>query len=207
MCKESNCGCCQGPIGPQGLQGIQGIAGQTGSQGIQGLQGPAGKDGEGKCTCVGSYANVYSSMIQTVEPYLGVNDSVRFEKQNAVKAADFDLSNVASTGEIVFLKKAVYLLSWTIQGRVTPPVPSPVPSFSFGFWINGVLAQGSVYSQYTQSPNDDAAHLTGEIIVEMSVGDRLKLRNTSVVGVSLNPNINGSVFPITVAGLCIESIE
>lgn len=223
MCKEDmsydRC-CLQGPQGvpgeqgSQGIQGVPGAQGANGSQGIQGVQGmqgpqgPAGKD----CDCSGGsacemYANVYASIPQIVGPYLAVNDMVLFDKQNAVSAADFDLSMMGVDGSVKFLKHAVYHLQWQLQARILPPVPFPVPSWSFGFWINGVLVPGSIYSGFTQAPGDDACHSTGDVIIEVQVGDALKLRNTSVSSVNLNPSVTGSVFPITIASINIECVK
>jgi hypothetical protein len=222
MCKESyedyhRC-CEQGPQGPAGLQGPQGIqgvpgaqgaVGPTGMQGPQGLQGPKGDPGK-DCDCAESqmpYANVYATVAQVVKAYSSGSDMVLFSSQNQVSAGHFDLSAMNSTGEIKFLKHGVYHISWQLQARVVPPVPSPVPSWSFGFWVNGVLVPGSIYSGFTQAPGDDAAHSTSEVIIEVKAGDLLKLRNTSVSDVNLNPNVTGSVFPITIASINIECLK
>ena len=218
--KEERNHCCeQGPQGvpgaqgPQGIQGVpgpQGPIGLTGMQGPQGLQGIPGKDchHDGhKCKCCESYASVYASKQQTVAPYASPIDYVLFDQMNAVSASDFDLSMMGVNGEIKFLKSAVYHLQWTLQGRITPPVPSPVPSWSFGFWLNGVLVPGSVYSGFTQAPPDDACHSTADVIIKVNAGDILKLRNASVSSISLNPNVNGSVFPITIASVTIVCVK
>lgn len=229
MCKEDmykgqrNCPCCceQGPQGVPGLQGPQGVPGPSGPQGIpglmglqgvQGLQGPPGIctpeqcHGQGREACE-IYANLYATQPQIINPYLGATDYVKFDAQNAVSAGDFDLTNANTTGEIKFLRHAIYNLSWELQARIATPVPVPVPSWSFGFWRNGVLVPGSIYSGYTQSPNDDAAHSNGEIILEVQAGDILKLRNASVSAINLNPNVTGSVFPITIASINIMCVK
>jgi Collagen triple helix repeat (20 copies) len=219
------CGChCYGPQGPQGVQGFQGDQGPVGPQGPQGVAGPMGPQGPqgiqgipGKdcdcdhdhhdCNCCESYANIYASQPQIVGAYSAANDMVLFDKQNAVSAADFDLSMMNVSGEIKFLKHAFYHISWQLQARIVAPVPNPVPSWSFGFWVNGVLVPGSIYSGYIQAPGDDACHSSGDVIIEMKAGDSLKLRNTSVSAVTLNPNITGSVFPITIASINIECVK
>jgi hypothetical protein len=127
--------------------------------------------------------------------------------QNAVSVGDFDLSLANSTGEIKFLKHGIYHMAWELQARIVPPVPDPVPSWSFGFWKNGVLINGSIYSGFTQAPGDDACHSTGDIIIEVQAGDLIKLRNTSVSAVNLNPNVTGSVFPITIASVNIDCLK
>jgi hypothetical protein len=208
-----------GPQGPQGIQGPSGVDGQmgqmgpqgpmglTGPQGVQGLQGVPGKDCEARDCCCDRYCNVYASVAQTVGSYSAANDMVLFDKQNAVSVGDFDLSMSNVSGDIKFLKHGIYHIQWQLQARILPPVPSPVPSWSFGFWMNGVLVPGSIYSGFTQAPGDDACHSTGDIIIEVQANDVLKLRNTSVSSVNLNPNVTGSVFPITIASINIECVK
>lgn len=207
-----------GPQGPQGVQGVsgpQGSPGSTGLQGPQGLQGPKGDPGK-DCDCSGQsnsdlpYANLYASAAQTIQPYNAgqVSDQVLFDSQNAVSSnLDFDLSLKNTSGDIKFLKHGIYQMQWELQARITNPVPVPVPSWSFGFWLNGALVPGSIYSGYTQAPGDDAAHSTGNVILEVKAGDMLRLRNTSISTVSLNPNVTGSVFPITIATITLKCLK
>jgi hypothetical protein len=218
MCKDETNRCCdqgpqgvpglQGPQGIQGVPGIQGIPGQTGAQGPQGLQGEPGKD----CDCTGAnlpYANIYASAAQIVQPYNAgaVADAVLLDSQNEVSASDFDLTNKNINGDIKFLKHGIYKLSWVLQARIATPVPVPVPSWSFGVWLNGVLVPGSIYSGFTQAPGDDACHSSAELIIEVKANDMLRLRNTSISLVNLNPNVTGSVFPITIASINIDCLK
>jgi len=69
------------------------------------------------------------------------------------------------------------------------------------------LVPGSIYSGFTQAAGDDACHSTGDVIIEVKAGDMIRLRNTSVSLVSLNPNVTGSVFPITIASINIECLK
>ena len=204
-CKEGPQG-IPGPQGPQGIQGVpgaQGAAGPQGLQGQQGLQGPPGKDCDStnhECDCPAAYFNVYSSVQQQIQPYNVAGDTVKFNAQNAV-SPEFDFSMMNVNGDIKFLKHGIYSLGWLLQGRITPPIPQPVPSWSFGFWLNGILVPGSIYSGYTQAPGDDAAHSTAEVVIEVKANDVLRLRNTSSSIIDLNPNVGGSVFPITIASI------
>lgn len=194
----------QGPMGPQGPQGL------VGAQGIQGIQGIPGKDCEGhECDCCEIYANIYASVAQLIGAYNSANDMVLFDQQNSVSVGDFDLSmmNVAGSGVVKFLKHAIYHIQWQLQARIAPPVAVPVPSWSFGFWLNGILVPGSIYSGFTQAPGDDACHSTGDIIIEVKANDLLQLRNSSISAVNLNPNVTGSVFPITIASINIECLK
>jgi len=219
MCDDKNCCCClQGPQGvpglqgPQGLQGVpgpQGIPGAAGMQGPQGLQGLPGKDCDcsGECNCCERYLSVFSDVAQTIAANGNPNDMVLFNKQSAMSAGDFDVSMMGTNGQIKFLKHGIYHLAWQLQARVTPPIPDPVPSWSFGFWINGLLVPGSIYSGFTQAPGDDAAHSTSDLILEIKAGDVLLLRNTSISSVNLNPSVTGSVFPITIASINVECLK
>ncbi len=229
MCKEDmkeykhHC-CCEqgprgmpGPMGPQGVQGVpgvQGIPGQEGMQGPQGLQGIQGVPGQdGKdCDCSQvdkPYANVYASVSQIVQPFNvpGVLDQVLFDKQNSVSLGDFDLSQMNASGDIKFLKHGIYHIQWILQARLSPPIPSPVPSWSFGLWKNLVLVPGSIFSGFTQAPDDDTAHSSGDVIIEVQAGDLLRLRNNSTSSVSIDPSMVGSVFPVTRATLSIEGLK
>jgi hypothetical protein len=219
MSEDKDCCCIQGPQGVPGLQGDQGIQGVPGAQGImgpqgvqgvQGLQGPSGTDPTPPPVAVQEpYANVYASVAQIVQPYNApaVADQVLFDKQNSVSSGDFDLSQMNISGDIKFLKHGIYHIQWQLQARITTPVPVPVPSWSFGFWLNSVLVTGSIYSGFTQAPGDDACHSTGDVIIELQANDMLRLRNTSISQVALNPNVTGSVFPITIASLNIECLK
>lgn len=194
-----------GPMGPVGPQGAQGI---MGPQGLQGLQGVAGKDCDCSEFCI-KYFDVFSNTPQVISAYSNPGDQVLFGQQNAVSSGDFDLSQSAITGDIKFLFHGIYEIAWALQARIVPPVPVPVPSWSFGFFLNGVLVPGSIYSGYTQAPGDDACHSTTNVIIEVQAGDMLRLRNTSVSAVNLNPAITGSIFPITIASVtctCVRSL-
>lgn len=202
-----------GPTGPQGSQGIpgpQGPAGLTGPQGPQGLQGPPGKDCEPRpdtnCCC-DRYANVFASPPQLLQPFGLPGDAVLFQGQNAVSAGDFDLSMMGIDGSVKFLKAGVYYMNWGAEAKVEPPVPSPTPSFSFGLWINNVVVPGSVLSGYTQAPNDDTLHISGEVSFIVAAGDVVKLRNASSLIVNMNPNTIGILFPVVVASLNIHCLK
>lgn len=226
MCKEDykkECSCCciqgpqgvpglMGPQGPQGVPGVQGAMGPQGVQGVQGLQGPAGKDCDCDhmdCKCCESYANLWAQPPQILGPFGSATDTVLFQNQNAVVAADFDFSQIALSGEVKFLKSGVYRIAYGAEAKVSQPIPLPVPSFSFGLWLNNVIVPGSTISGYTQAPGDDTIQVNGEVIIHVSANDLLKLRNASSNGIDMTPNTVGIVFPVTVATLniiCVKSL-
>lgn len=228
MCKEDEdhkkrwCCHCYGPQGPQGVPGLQGPQGlpgpmgETGAQGIAGLQGVQGIQGipgkdcdchERECSCCERYANLYSSKVQSISPYGNPGDMVLFDLSNAVSSGDFDITNANISGAVKVLKHGIYRLFWALQGRIQPPIPQPVPSFSFGLFNNLVLIPGTIYSAFTQSPNDSVIQCSGEVFFELNIGDVIQLRNTCVSIVDLNPVVDGSVFPITIATLDISCLK
>ncbi len=219
MCKDEHkkdcCCCIQGPQGVPGLQGEQGIQGVPGAQGIpgaqglqgvQGLQGPAGICEDCGRSCE-SYANVFTQLPQALGAFGSATDSVLFQMQNAVTAADFDLSGMALSGEVKFLKSGTYHISFTAEGKVAQPIPSPVPSFSFALWRNNFVVDGSKASGFTQAPSDDTLQIYGEVIIDMLAGDILKLRNASTNAVDMVPNTVGLLFPVTIASLNIFCVK
>jgi len=203
-----------GPQGPAGANGQNGAAGPQGPQGLLGPQGPQGLQGvpgkdcpEKEDCCCPRWFSIYSSLPAVVTAHATPGDAVLFDKVSNESLGDFDLTNAPALGEMKFLKHGIYELSWLLQARILPPINVPVPSWSFGFWLNGLLVGGSVYSGYTQAPGDDAAHSTGGLIIEVKAGDILKIRNTCVSDVTLNPVITGSIFPITIATVVAKCLK
>lgn len=211
-----------GATGPQGAQGPQGAAGSNGSpgqtgpmgpmgptgpQGVQGIQGIPGKDCEERCGCCDAWCNIYAAPPQLLTPFGTPNDSVLFQGANAVTAVNFDLSMMGINGDVKFLKSGIYYINWGAEAKVEPPIPSPTPSFSFGLWLDGVIIPGSVLSGYTQAPNDDTLHISGEVTMQVLANSVLKLRNASSLSVNMNPNTIGIQFPVTVASLNIHCLK
>jgi Collagen triple helix repeat (20 copies) len=191
-----------GPIGQAGPIGPTGATGSTGPSGPIGPQGPVGPAGPSGPGIVPSFFNLYSSQAQTVSS----GAQVLFNAANAVQpAANYGLTNAGVNGSMVFNVAGYYRLHWDIQGKVTPPIPAPVPSWSFGFYLNGVLIPGSNYSGFNDSPNNDSVHSSGEVFIPIQAGQVLTLVNTSVNSTDLTPNVVGSI-PITDATVVVQQL-
>jgi len=224
MCKEDGykrdfCCCIQGPqgvpgmMGPQGPQGVPGVQGAMGPQGVQGVQGMQGPEGvcdcgdQKECKCCESYCNVFGLPPQFLGAFGSANDTVLFQSQNEVSAADFDISTISVDGAVKFLKSGKYYINWGAEARIHQPIPTPVPSFSFGLWKNGVVVPGSVVSGYTQAPGDDTLHVSSDVCININAGDVIKVRNASSNPVDMDPNTVGIQFPVTVATLNILCLK
>ncbi len=201
----------QGPAGANGnhgqtgAAGPQGPAGSLGPQGVQGIQGVTGKDcdcNQKRGGCV-RYCNVFSITPQTIGPYSTATDMVLFDSSNEISAGDFDITSANTAGSIKVLKHGIYRIVWILQAKVSPPIPSPIPSWSFGIWKNGVLVPGSVNSGFTQSPEDEVVHSSGAVVIEVQAGEELKIRNASNSKVLLDTDVSGSLFPITIATVTV----
>jgi hypothetical protein len=171
-------------------------------------------DGEGcpdngheRCDCCESWASIWAQPPQVLDPHGGANDAVKFQFNNALVAADYDLSQMHVDGTVRFLKGGVYSISYSTQAKISQPVPEPVPSFSFGLWKNGVLVPGTTMSGYTQAPGDDTIQTTGEVILEIQANDELRLRNASSFSVDMNPSVIGVLFLVTVANMNIHCLQ
>src|SRR5262249_44335234 len=142
-------------------------------QGPQGTQGPTGPQGP-CCPVTGTYAVVYSLTDQTVMP----GGSPLLELLGPVTAS-FNVSMAPITGEVTVLKSGVYQILWSVDGIVTPPIPSPVPSMSLGIYVNNVLAPSTTGANFAISPDNDCTHTTVSSLVVLNAGDVVKLVNTS----------------------------
>lgn len=189
-----------GPVGTQGFPGSQGPQGQQGIQGPPGIQGPAGPE---------IFFNVHSETTQLVNAWSPSDgDTVLFNNINTLSSpADFDLSQISTTGTIIVNNSGIYEASWGVQGKINPPIPSPVPTWSFSLWKDDDLIVGSVRSGWTQSPNDEPVHSSCNVQFPMMAGQRLRLRNGSTMAVMLDANLQGSVFPVTISYINVNMLR
>jgi Collagen triple helix repeat (20 copies) len=211
-CCCTDCVCPPGPQGPQGSQGSQGPRGGQGAPGAQGLigsQGPQGIQGQGgpqgPCCAVPlgqvTVLNAYSTTDQVV-PSLS---ACTFEHLNVFTATAFDVSMLATTGEITFLKSGNYLLSWTAEGQLTPPFPNPVPAWSLTMMLDGIPIPGSCFSGFTLFPAELTNNTGGTVVIFVNAGQKLTLINSSTLPISLIATIPGSLFPETSISIIIQS--
>ncbi len=132
----------QGEMGPAGPKGDKGDKGDAGAKGDKGDQGPIGPQGPaGICDCPEIYANVWSQVNQSQSAFAAGSDAVMFEGSNDV--AGIDISNANVNGEIKIMTAGDYKISWTVNGRLQPPFPAPVPSWAYSVFINDVFVPGA----------------------------------------------------------------
>ncbi|MES2199606.1 MAG: hypothetical protein V4489_05525 [Chlamydiota bacterium] len=207
-CCCTDCICPPGPQGPQGLQGVagtgiqgpQGIGGPQGPQGIQGLTGPQGPC----CPVTSTFADLYSLTDQTLAP-----GSAAILENVSFSSAGLDISMAPITGEVTALKHGIYQVLWSVEGIVTPPIPSPTPSMSMAIYLNGSPVLSTAGANFQISPDADCTHTTISSLMELNIGDVIKLVNTSVNPVSLISNLppGSSLIPVVAAQLNITLVQ
>ena len=211
-CCCTDCICppgAQGPAGPQGISGLTGSPGTPGAPGVagpQGLTGPQGPQGiqglpglQGACCpLTGSFTNVYSTTDQVVAP-----NAVPFMENISQTTTGFNLTTTAVDGHIIVNNPGIYSIQWGVGGILTPPFPAPVPAWSFGVAVNGVVDLGSTSGSFSVTPDDICTHNSGTFIVMLAAGDVVTLVNTSTNDVSLTAALLGSSIPVAAARISI----
>ncbi len=213
-CCCTDCICPSAPQGVVGVQGAAGIQGPVGAQGATGVQGPVGAQGptglqgvtglQGPCcqtpANAAPYANVYSQLDQSVAP----GNAVVLESVNAITSTSFDVSMASINGQITFLKSGIYSVDWMLEGRLTPPFPSPVPAWSFSLYLDGTPIPGSCFSAFTLFPEELTRSCRGGVIISVNAGQVLTLQSTSILPVSIITSVPGSLLPETTAAIVSE---
>jgi len=176
----------EGPLGPQGPQGDLGPVGPQGEPGIQGPEGPC-------CADTSAFFEAYSNEDQIIPS----GDAFLYENIG-LSTADWDLSNAGTTGEIVALNHGIFEIHFGVQGVVTPPIPSPVPSWAVAVYINGVPQAASAMGNFAISPDNTTTSSSSEFLVELFPGDVIRLVNISFLSITATANIPlSSPLPLT----------
>lgn len=186
-CCCTDCICPPGPPGIQGIQGVQGIQGLPGAIGPQGPVGP-----QGPCCTTTPSASAVASLYSLVDQQLLPESPVLFENSSLVTAGAFDISLASSTGEITFLRSGIYSVTWRVSGDLTPPYPDPVPVWSLALFLDGVPVNGSCFAGFSLFPELLSSNGASNIVIMVTVGQKLTLKNTSLLPISLVASTPGS---------------
>jgi hypothetical protein len=207
------CTDCSCPTGPKGLPGLQGPAGAKGPKGSTGLEGPVGSPGlqgfqgptgpQGPCYSSG-HLNVYSLDNQSIAP--GASPTMELV---SITSPAFDISMTPITGEITVLQEGTYQVLWAVHGIITPPIPAPVPAMALGIALNNVFVTHTAAANYAISPNNICTHTAISSIMQLQVGDVIKLVNVSENAISLISNLPfaSSTVPIQSTGINITFLS
>lgn len=180
----------------QGEQGPQGVQGPAGPQGLQGVEGKQGIPG----SCVNcfhdpippvvfkpEFADLYSSVSQTLAPSTGPNlagDSIKFESLT-VATTGIDVSQAATNGKVIIKKAGWYDLVTGACGTLNP-VSSPLLCWTVSLFKNDVLISGSTAANMTITPEQKANEIFADVFIHCEAGDVLTMANTSVSAITLN---------------------
>lgn len=181
----------QGPMGPQGQPGQNGNVGPLGPQGpigLQGLQGVPGNCVECPCNCdEPEFAEAYSQLPQQLLSSPGVNlaGGVVLLEKLIVSTSNIDASLSASQGKFIVNKAGWYDVAAGMTGTLNP-IPAPLPVWTLSLFLNGVIVDGSTFSNVPLSPAQASNEITADTYVYFNVGDVLTLANTSTANVFLS---------------------
>lgn len=164
----------QGPIGPIGPQGPAGNAGVTGSTGPQGPAGPTGP------AAPSGYAYIYNESAQVVP----IETDILFDSNGPVSP---EFLHAPGTDSIIATTAGTYDVEFVVSG---------VEPNQFALFVNGAPAPGGGYGSGAGTQQN-----TGRIIVTLTAGDVITLRNhSSAAAVTLQTlaggtqtNVNASV--------------
>lgn len=151
-----------GPVGPIGPRGASGVDGPVGPQGPAGEQGPAAP---------AEYGYVFSDREQVVEP----GADVQLHGEGVLTPG---ITHEPDSAEIGVGSTGTYAVAFSVSGDAAN---------QFGLSIKDDVIPGSVYGAGT-GPQQNA----GSLIVNLTAGDRLTLRNVGdSAAVTLRPDTGG----------------
>ncbi len=178
----------QGVTGAQGAQGFQGATGATGAQdstgpqGSTGLQGPAGVTGatgltgaQGITGATGALSSAYAYIYNQSAQIVPIEADVAFDSNGVISGFVHAQLNSA----VITSNTGVYDISWIV---------ACVQPNQFALFVNGGPVAGGVFGSGPGTQQNN-----GEVIVVLSAGDVLTLRNHSSISmVMLQPLAGGT---------------
>jgi hypothetical protein len=167
-----------GPAGPPGATGPTGATGATGAvSNVVGPSGPTGPIGPAGVSAVSAFGYAYNTAAQVV----ALESDITFNNSGP-------LLGVTVTGSSIQVASAgIYQVSFIVSG---------VEPSQFTMFVNGSSISGSTYGSGAGTQQN-----TGQVIVSLSAGDILTLRNHCSVGAvtlqtlagGTKTNVNASV--------------
>jgi hypothetical protein len=169
----------QGPTGPTGPTGATGATGSTGATGATGSTGSTGAVGAAQ------YAYVYNLAAGVV----AIEADVPFSQNGPLVG----FTHVASTAGVTATAAGVYLIDFSVSG--TEPG-------QFALMLNGSsVVPGSTYGSGAGTQQDN-----GQVVVSLSAGDVVTLRNhSSAAAVTLQTLAGGTQTNVN-ASLIIQQV-
>jgi BclA C-terminal domain/Collagen triple helix repeat (20 copies) len=159
----------QGPPGPQGEQGPPGPPGEQGPPGPQGEQGPPGPQGEQGPP--GVFSPSYGSVYSTDQLTINSNQNVPFNSNGVLNGITHippsDIVTVSLSGDY----------SITFYVLTTTNNPSASLACAYAIAVNGTVQPESVGHGIQAGNQNIEQSLTGNIILTLTAGDQVALRN------------------------------
>ena len=195
------CDCEQGAQGPSGAQGFAGNQGPMGSQGPAGIPGPVGE--VGPCCSFGlpGWANLYSQLSQTINPFNTAGDTVLFEGINSATSG-VDTSLAAINGSITINSDGLYKIDISAQGFNL----SFANIWSLALYLDGLFVPGSSFGGFNDNTGEVGQSSEISVTIPIIAPQVLTVRSNSTTAFNLvNSGFNNDN-PIASVTIKIEQL-
>lgn len=171
-----------GPTGPTGAIGVTGTIGAQGIQGIQGVTGATGPTGPTGSTgaqgSINNFAHVYSVNSQSI----AVNGYVTFQASTALSGVSF----TAPSNSITITSAGYYYIQFFVQASDN----NMANGVAYGIEKNGGFMAGGIGNSITQVSSIAGVTINLGIILNLAVGDVLKIKNRAESGMVLTSYVD-----------------
>ena len=176
----------QGPIGLTGATGPIGLTGATGPIGLTGATGPIGLTGATGPGGSSAYGYVYNQSAQ----FIPVGSDIGFDSNGVITAG---VTHALGNTVVSVTTAGNYLVTFSV---------SPVQAAQFSLVVNGNQIAGTVYGTVAGNQQEN-----GKVILTLSAGDILTMRNTGSTGaINLQTNTGGSQASVN-AAITLEKLN
>jgi hypothetical protein len=146
-----------GAVGPTGATGPAGPPGATGATGLAGANGATGATGT-----TGGGVSGYGYFYNVFPQFVAIESDLVFSNNGAATPS---LSHAPGTASIVVSSTGVYQVTFTV---------SSIEPNQFALFVNGAQVPGATYGSGGGTQQN-----TGQVILSLSAGDLITLRNHS----------------------------
>jgi len=154
-----------------------------------------------ECRCPAAYLNLYSLIAQPL-----ASAAPALFEVIGVDSGDFDVSQANISGEIKIMKKGVYVINWGANAALQT-LAFPVPAWGFALYLNWCYCSRFCAGACSITPDEVVTHTSGLTLLELQVGDLLKLVNISNQPVATISAPVGLLQPIASVAMNINLVK
>jgi hypothetical protein len=160
----------EGPQGLTGATGVQGPVGPAGAAGVQGLQGPEGPEGPAGASGLSAYGFCYQ-LATIVDATIVGGADVPLSNNGPLSS----ITHTAGTTTVTVATTGIYKISYSIS--ITAGIGT-----ALSLAVNGTVDASTVRSVPVAT-----GEISGEVMLALTAGDVITLRNDSAIPMTLDP--------------------